>query len=274
MNERTRDKRQSDLSQNGGSARRRIVYTVWILAALITAAPSHAVEGDLFVTIRGDWISPGDDGAGLQTEFLTPVSDNARLLLGAAANDVGDTRWGYGILGAYYRVEGGRLNLFSKWEFGKGDSAGDSFVHSKIGLGGTFALLPSRLFLELGYQNIRSLAADDDVGRIGLSLALPRGFLVKVVHDRSVGDSDDTDAWLGRLDFSGPVRNYFAGASSGTVPVDPLLNATGREDTEQIFAGVNFPFRDYRMTVSLTHQDGSGANRTSLYLSFSLPIGN
>lgn len=253
---------------------RRFVYILCAVAAIFSAPAARSVEGDLFVTVRADWISPGDDGVGLETEFLTPVSERTRLLFGAAANDVGDTRWGYGILGAYYRVEGGRLNLFSKWEYGKGDSAGNSFVHSKIGVGGTVALIPSRLFLDLGYQNIRSLAADDDVGRVGLSLVLPRGFLLKIVHDRSIGDSDDTDAWLGRLDYSGPVRNYFAGVSTGTVPVDPLLNATGRDDTDQIFAGVNFPIRDYRMTVSLTHQDGSGANRTSLYLSFSLPIGD
>ncbi|MDX1529148.1 MAG: hypothetical protein R3337_11020 [Gammaproteobacteria bacterium] len=236
------------------------------------STPSHAVEGDLFLTLRGDVIDPGSDGGGIESEFLTAEAKNTRFLIGAAANDVGDTRWGYGILGAYLRLDDVRLNLYSRWEQGRGDSAGNSFVHSKISVGGTFAVIASRLYLDLGYQNIRSLSADDDVGRIGLSLAFPEGLLLSAVHDRSIGSADDTDSWLGRLDFSGPMRSYFVGASTGTVPVDPLVNTTGREDTEMLFAGVNLPLKNFRLTVSLTHQNGSGADRTSLFLTFNLPL--
>lgn len=250
--------------------RRRGVAAV--LFVLASAAPLFA-QDSLFVNLSLAHLeSLGDDGAGVEVDWLHEVSPAILVDLGGSHFYLDGVHWTYGRTAVAWRNP--HDVLFAQIELGAGTATGDRFGFQKYRTGATHTLRESELFVDLELQHADIMQIQETSLRAGGAWLPHRNVILRLHGTTSLHGDTDTRFADARLDWTiRPYATVFAGGSTGrsnnttTALIGPISNPQ-----REFFLGATI--RDARLetTVTFVRTVVAGIERNTLVVGWKIPL--
>jgi hypothetical protein len=244
------------------------------------APPAAAPPADrLTLTANGSTLSTSDSGRGASVGWLHYLSGQALIGLAVEHQSVADADWSFASFSGALsrtRANGRLINFHGEVQRGSGEEAGRAFTHSVTAVGVTGAVT-QRLWLRFESRQIDIDRTEGNLPALGLTFQWNAHFLTDVAYERSVSGNLGTELVLTRTDYFGKRFRLLFGAASGeaapsVVNLQPGLSVPGANSLREVFAGASKTLGRGELLGVADHLDMSASQRTTLTISYAIPL--
>ena len=231
----------------------------------------------LLLSADGAWLTGGSGAAGASALWSHMFSPRDLINLGAEYQTVANAHWTNGILSGSFGLGSGTPPTIVYFEAheGAGDIGLHAFNYSVI-TAGLFATPAEWLTVQLEERRIDVDTSHGNLPKVGLSFRVSKPLILSVSYADTAGGNLGTQLTTLRADYIAQPVSAFAGAATGRA-APAVLNLLGQivrpsPRLTELFAGVSRSFDRVVWQLVGDYQDLEGFKRTTVTLSWTLPL--
>jgi hypothetical protein len=260
----------------------RAVQPWLMLAGMVCAqagfALDPATEDRLSFMANGSLLSDDHGGAGGSVGWLHNFTDTTLTDAEVEYESLFDAHWTFGSLTAAtgFGPPGGKFSLYAEAHEGSGDIGTKPFDYA-VEAAGVARTFGSHFSMQLEDRQFDIGTSHGNLPKLSASVLWSPKLMTTVSYAYTVGGNLDTELLSVRIDAYSPSVNFLAGAAFGPGTPAVLNLATGNvqpgKRIDEGFVGLAKPLPRGTLTVVADYQDVAGFRRTTLTLSYIVPIG-
>jgi hypothetical protein len=258
----------------------------WLLGWVATASIGPAWAGDgpssdqLAISGNASELTGDHGGGGGSLAWLHNFTPSTLIDVAGEYEALANSHWEFGSLSAStsFGEPGEKTNVYAEGHEGRGDIGPDHPFDYQVVAAGVVQSLGKHLAVQLEDRQFDIDTSHGNLPKLGIAWALSPRFTTTVAYAYTVGGNLGTNLLSLRFDGAAWRINWLAGAAFGTAsPAIVNLETGFVEPSKRLnegFAGLVLPVARGKLTLVADYLDLAGFRRSTLTLSYIVPIGS